>query len=100
MRNGRPEVVEIGGRDIHWKIFQSLYRRKDIPCNPRDLWNEVWGEKFTRDDSTLHPPVSQLRKSLETLGVTILHMKGLGYILADSPQPGVAANRSSSRKRI
>jgi DNA-binding response OmpR family regulator len=80
---GNGPYVELGGQCQLWEILEELCRRYDGYCPIRDLRTAVWGD-YPADESTVWSAVSDLRKRLRPLDVTIRHVKGLGYRLEDA----------------
>jgi DNA-binding response OmpR family regulator len=76
------QAVELGGSVRLWELLVALGKRHDRYFRTYDLISEVWGD-YPAAESTLWAAVSELRKMLGPLQVTIKHRKGIGYRLED-----------------
>ena len=80
-RGTRPPV-DLGGNCRLWQVLTELCRRYDDYYPARDLRAAVWDDCYVEYE-TLWAAVSELRKRLRPLGLTVKHVKGLGYRLED-----------------
>jgi DNA-binding response OmpR family regulator len=74
--------TELGGNGRLWDLLEALARRHDAYYPTNDLIRAVW-VGYSVEAGTLWGAVSDLRKALLPLGLTIRHVKGLGYRLED-----------------
>jgi DNA-binding response OmpR family regulator len=84
-RGNRPPV-SLGGNCKQWAILTELWKRYDNYYLLNDLRATVWADEgYLPEDSTVWALVSELRKRLRPLRLTIKHTKGLGYRLEHLP---------------
>ncbi|MFO0954421.1 MAG: hypothetical protein U0835_25330 [Isosphaeraceae bacterium] len=92
-RPGRPvEVVEFRGRKLLWELFRQLHEAGDDYL-AMELVYAVWtghGVAERPEKRTVEDSISDLRKLLQPLGVTVRNSRGVGYMLCDL-DPGPAS---------
>jgi DNA-binding response OmpR family regulator len=76
--------IELGGNVRLWDLLEALARRHDAYYPTNELIRAVW-VGYSVEAGTLWAAGSDLRKRLRPLGLTIRHVKGLGYRLEDLP---------------
>jgi DNA-binding response OmpR family regulator len=81
-RRNRPPV-DFGGNCRQWAILSALAKRFDLHLAKRDLIAAVWDQDDVMpEEVTVWAAISDLRRRLRPLGMTIMFTKGLGYKLA------------------
>ena len=80
-RGTRP-FVEFGGNTRLWQLLAALARRYDAYYRTYDLIDAVWKE-YRAEPGTLFGAISDLRKMLRALDLTVKHYRNLGYRLKD-----------------
>jgi len=87
-RDGYEGVeVKFHGQKLLWDLLETMCGKK-FYYSQVDLTEKVWnprGNNRTPADSTIWAAISDLRKKLAPLGVTIESVNGLGYHLIDAP---------------
>jgi hypothetical protein len=82
-RKGYDQVVKFKGNQRLWDLLVVFLRESPRgPCRLNDLIHEVWKDT-NPEDGTVQGAISDLRKRLRALGITVKHEKGLGYRLQD-----------------
>lgn len=75
--------VDLGGNCRLWAILTELCKRHNAYLLKKDLISAVWGYGVIPEEVTVYAAMSELRRRLRPLGLTIKHTKGLGYRLED-----------------
>lgn len=82
-RQGYPPL-KLAGNVRLWQLLETLYGRQDAYHRKNDLAHDVWGPaEIDPEESTIWSAISDLRKYLKQLGLTIKHTKGIGYRLEE-----------------
>jgi DNA-binding winged helix-turn-helix (wHTH) protein len=79
--------VDLGGQCRLWKILSQLCKRYDGYYPTNDLIAAVWDDygAVSVEEGTVYGNISDLRSRLAPLGLSIKHVKGIGYRLEKRP---------------
>ena len=100
-RKGYEVTVDLAGSRVSWGILQALDRAKDIPLPDgklRDVWLAI-GRADNPEKSTIVDAVSDLRRKLRTLEITINSIREIGRQLVPFQGAPPPKRRSQQKKR-
>jgi DNA-binding response OmpR family regulator len=77
--------IDLGGHVRLWRLLTQLGRRYDSYYCKEDLIKAVWEDLAcdSIEEGTLYWAISDLRRRLRPLELSIKHTRGLGYRLED-----------------
>jgi DNA-binding winged helix-turn-helix (wHTH) protein len=83
--------IDLGGHVRLWKLLVALSSRYESYYRKNDLIAAVWDEDRLAyggiEEGTLYWAISNLRRRLRPLELTIKYVKGVGYRLEDLREP-------------
>jgi hypothetical protein len=88
-RVGVDEVLDFAGQRLRWALLERLYRSRGVFCHRSELrlvWENI-GLAANPEDGTINAAISDLRKALEPLSLTIDCRRGTGWRLEVLPRP-------------
>src|SRR4051794_20565061 len=76
------QFVDLGGNFRLWQVLVALAKRYDAYYSTSDLISAVW-EGYPAEEGTVWGAMTDLRKMLRPLDLTVKHFWKLGYRLED-----------------
>ena len=80
--------AEFGGYDIPWRMFLAMYRSTTAYVSSKDLIGAGWPdpEGFMAIDTHVQDKISELRKILDPISLTVANKRNVGYRLEINSQ--------------